>query len=621
MTDRETAPPAPPAPALRPLSIAVWAAWFGLTGGLLELAAFLARCLVFDPRNFNVSREFPWMFPAAGLAVAAPLGSLLALAVWAMPGRLGAKWAAGILAFPAVVGGLFRLPLSTAACLALGAGLAVRVGSWAGRHVEGFDRLARRGLVVSAAVVVALAVGVRVWPRGAIVAGAGVAGPSRATNVILIVLDTVRARSLSLYGYGRETSPELSRLAARGVRYDRAFSTAPWTAPSHASMFTGRWADEVSVGWGRPLDGAHPTLAGFLAGRGYDTAGFVANTTYCSYETGLDRGFQRYDDYDVTARSVLLCSALVRRGLTFAEKHPKLGRLVDAAMPSGVNRKDAARVSGDLLRWLDQGRADPSRPFFAFLNYYDAHHPYLPPGPEADGLLTPDESQMLRGWWGLDKRSLTPDQVALARDAYDRCIVSLDRQIGLLFDELGRRGLLEKTLVVITADHGEHLGENNLFGHGTSLYRPELHVPLVVIAPSNSRGGDAAERPRVVREPVSLRDIPATVVDHLGFSAVSPFPGRPLPNGDGRETDDSDRLVLSAVLAAPEDDPNKGGSPSARGALRSAVGWGHHYVVRSDGLEELFDLEADADERHNLVDTPGPSAATALARFRSTLRR
>ena len=114
---------------------------------------------------------------------------------------------------------------------------------------------------------------------------------SKPRNVILVVLDTVRADRLGLYGYSRNTTPNLDGLARRGVVFDRAFSTAPWTAPSHASLFTGRWPHELSVGWNRPLDGASPTLAEFLRAQGYATAGFVANTTYCSYETGLARGF------------------------------------------------------------------------------------------------------------------------------------------------------------------------------------------------------------------------------------------------------------------------------------------------------------------------------------------
>ena len=116
-------------------------------------------------------------------------------------------------------------------------------------------------------------------------------------NVLLIVLDTVRADRLSLYGYRRPTSPTLERLAKRGIRFDEARATAPWTLPSHASMFTGRWPHELDVNWHTPLGTKFPTLAEYLGSRGYATAGFVANVHYCSYEFGLDRGFTHYEDY------------------------------------------------------------------------------------------------------------------------------------------------------------------------------------------------------------------------------------------------------------------------------------------------------------------------------------
>src|SRR5262249_45638238 len=116
-------------------------------------------------------------------------------------------------------------------------------------------------------------------------------------NVLLIVLDTVGADHLSLYGYQRPTSPTIDELAPRGIRFDRAQATSSWTLPSHASMFTGRWPHELSVGWLTPLDGTHPTLAAFLGARGYATAGFVANTTYCASDSGLGLGFAAYHDY------------------------------------------------------------------------------------------------------------------------------------------------------------------------------------------------------------------------------------------------------------------------------------------------------------------------------------
>ncbi len=109
-------------------------------------------------------------------------------------------------------------------------------------------------------------------------------------NVLLIVLDTVAAGHLSLYGYSRPTSPTLDELAERGIRFDRVRATTSWTLPSHASMFTGRWPHEVSAGWLTPLDREFPTLADYLGQRGYATAGCVANYTYCAADSGLARG-------------------------------------------------------------------------------------------------------------------------------------------------------------------------------------------------------------------------------------------------------------------------------------------------------------------------------------------
>ena len=110
-------------------------------------------------------------------------------------------------------------------------------------------------------------------------------------------MDDVRIDDLSVYGYDRETTPNLARLARRAIRFDQARSTAPWTLPSHASMLTGRWPHELSVTVDRPLDATYPTMAEFLAGKGYATAGFVGNTFYCNSWYGLDRGFSHYEDF------------------------------------------------------------------------------------------------------------------------------------------------------------------------------------------------------------------------------------------------------------------------------------------------------------------------------------
>jgi arylsulfatase A-like enzyme len=258
------------------------------------------------------------------------------------------------------------------------------------------------------------------------------------------------------------------------------------------------------------------------------------------------------------------------------------------------------------------------------LNYFDAHHPYFPPAAEGGsgneegvsfGRLpeSPAEVQSIKSWWEADKRGLGPREIAVARDAYDRCIASLDRELGRLFEVLERRGLLRETLVIITADHGEHFGEQGLFGHGCSLYLPELHVPLVIVPPE---GSPTCETGRVVKEPASLRDLAATIASVVGplVAAASPFPGRSLLAGPRSPGD----LVLSELDAPPESDPNHGASPVCRGPLVSLVDRDFHYIRRSDGREELYDLENDRGETHDLVSTD--EGAETLRRFRQLQR-
>jgi arylsulfatase A-like enzyme len=177
------------------------------------------------------------------------------------------------------------------------------------------------------------------------------------------------------------------------------------------------------------------------------------------------------------------------------------------------------------LDWLDRQR-DPRRSFFAFLNFNDAHEPYK----LADGARhrfgrkpeTADELRIIELWSYFDKLTLPAQYLALARDSYDNCLAYLDDELGALVDELDRRGQLDDTWIVILGDHGEGLGEHDLFEHGQSLYSTEIRVPLLIVPPSGRQSGAA------VREIVSLRDLPATIADFVGLGTGAPFPGRSL---------------------------------------------------------------------------------------------
>jgi arylsulfatase A-like enzyme len=421
-------------------------------------------------------------------------------------------------------------------------------------------------------------------------AGRDAPGP----NVLLVVLDTVRADHLSLLGYDRETSPNLSRLARRGITFQQARSTAPWTLPSHASMMTGRWPHELSTGINHPLDATHVTLAEHLAAKGYATAGFVGNAAYCGIETGLGRGFAHFEDHEKTVADILWTSALGQRILLQGIFRPERRT---GGTPNDYHRKDAAQIRRDMLAWVE---SQQGRPFFAFLNLYDAHDPYMPPtGFNSHFGVRPRSAAdlaIMERWFIQDKKKLTPGEIQSVLDAYDDGIAYLDEQIGELIDDLDWLGLLAHTLVIITADHGEHLGEHELYGHASSLYDAEIHVPLLIILPEQAHAG------KVVAAQVSLRDLAATVADLTG-PGDSPFPGRTLARywaGAAPPPEPS----LSEVDVPVATAPNQGRSPVFRGPMKAVAAGKYVYVRNGDGREELFDVEADPMQLRNVAGLP-----------------
>ena len=605
---------APAIPRLRSagaiLAVAVWA---GLLTGLAEVGVVAVREAIgarvtADLLRWN--RHALWMAPLSDGFIVATVGLVLAVVALIAPrfGRRIAGIVLGVLAFGAI---LQRVPsLHEGAKWAFACGLGVQAARLARRHVVGFGRVLKRSLP---ALLAGMAILGPIEYRRVIRAETRVlaalpAPPAEAPNVVLLVLDTVRADHLSLYGYDRLTSPNLARLAARGVRFDAARSPAPWTLPSHASLLTGRWSHQLSADEDHAMNREYPTLAEFLGSRGYATAGFVANTYYCNAAYGLDRGFARYEDcYEndqVNVGEVVRASSLGRLATRAAAS-------LEWCPPLEANEgKTAERLNRDALAWIDAHR---DRPFFAFLNYLDAHDPYiLPEGDHKRFGLRPETSEdfaTLRGWHDGNKQHVTTHQVDLVRDAYDDCIAYLDGQVGRLIDDLEGRGLLANTIVVITADHGEQLGEHHLYGHGRSLYRQELEVPLIVMAPGIPQGA-------IVEEPASLRDVAATVADLMGRKRTSPFPGVSLAESwSGGPA----RPVLSEVAHRPKTrskNPNR--PPAWRGPMASIVARDREYIRNADGREELYDL-ADPDESRDLAKSP--EAESLLPPFRETLDR
>jgi arylsulfatase A-like enzyme len=587
------------------------ALWLGLATGPLEVALVLATKPLRDPTPglFHMNRHILWMIPLFDLLL-----FLIAGAGLAVLARVRSRFSASRAAFGLLFLSLLCLALAIrsmhpAAAAVLAAGLALRGARRLETTLFGGGRFVRWTAAGLAALVVGLfglTLGREALAELAVNVRLGTA-PSRRPNVLLVVMDTVGAGHMSLYGYDRETTPNLARLARRGVRFDEARSTAPWTLPSHASMFTGRWPHELSASFEGPLDGQAPTLAEYLSGQGYVTAGFIANTLYCSAESGLARGFVHYEDHEVSLASLVHSAAFGQRLLEkcAAPARRLVKRLGGSQVSAAGERpqkpyKDADRVGSDALGWLDR---QPARPFFLFLNLYDAHTPYLLPDACGGHFgLAPsgrEDYALLNSFWDAGKQKLSPRDLELARDAYDDCIASMDAQLGRFLHELERRNLLRDTLVIVTADHGEQFGEHELYGHAGSLYRPEVHVPLLIVPPG---GIDHAQ---VIPEPVSLRNIPATVADVVGSPGASPFPGSSLAwhwnPGGSRARAPIEDLVLSEVASPATSNANHGRSPVFRGSMSSIVARGSVYIRNGDGGEELYNLANDPAESRNLV--------------------
>ena len=597
---------APSAPV--PISgrrIAVGLLWFALATSAAEVALWMFRTEV--RRSVVLGHQYFWLIPMGYGVLFAAIG----LVAWALSrtGRLAATESRviGLGSFVMFAGSLFLHPgLSDLAGAILALGLAVQTARLAARFPVFARRLMARTLPIVGTVAIVPAIGFAaapVWTAWR--AGAALPPPvsASAPNVLLIVLDTVRAKSMSLYGYAGDTTPKIDAFAARGVVFNRALSTSPWTLPSHGSMFTGRYPAELSGDFTERMDDTHPMLAEELGRSGYLTAGFVANTSFGGAEFGLGRGFHHYEDHPTSLRSALLATSAGGELLT-ATGVPGLFR------DEKFGRKSADAINRSFLRWLSS--REGGRPFFVFLNYFDAHDPYLAPEPFMRRFrATRPEGRL----WSRQTLDWSPDDVRELNAAYDGTIAYLDDRVGWLLDELQRRGELDRTIVVITSDHGEHFGEHGLLEHASSLYMPLLHVPLVVVHPSSVPAGVR------VQTSVSLRDLPATMLDLAGQGAASRLRGRSLAalwTGDGAAGAPSP--LLSEASQITERYPSH--YPARQGRMRSIVVDGMHYILNlGSGREELYDLGRDPDELIDLSAREAPRLPAYRDRIEDALQR
>jgi arylsulfatase A-like enzyme len=562
---------------------------FGLAAGTTELWFQLAPLLA---RRFSPGPPFLVQIAALQGALGAALGlaasPLLRLrrGTALHVGALAAAWY-GLERWVAVDSPMLK-PLEVA--IPLGAALLVPLGL----------RLARRRPRLPWAVLAAALAGALAAPSLYLRATTPPSPPRAelpparpgSPDVVLVVLDTVRARNVSSYGYARPTAPELDALAREGALFLDATSPSTWSLPSHASLFTGRYPSSHGAhAEHRYLDRRFPTLAEVLAARGYATYCFTANA-WISDGLGLTRGFAWQD------------TSLRQRGgaaLGFSFAHRLLDRL-------GLQDTDkgGATVAASFEAWARARPASDGRPAFAFLNFIEAHFPYhqLPRDAlfrftdRAYGELRSISLDLLGQQMGGEGRPVE-EAGGPARDMYDGGVAHSSRLLSRVVEALRARGTLDRTVLVVLADHGEILGERGgFFGHGPSLYQETVGVPLLVRYPPRVPAGLR------VAEPVTTLGVFATVLDLAGIeppptlqagSLVPLLAGGPAAAGGPILAELHDLSTMGEFAERP--DPQMRGQRRYRLLREGPI----KLVATSRGEHFLYDLAADPGETRDLA--------------------
>jgi arylsulfatase A-like enzyme len=401
--------------------------------------------------------------------------------------------------------------------------------------------------------------------------GGAAGGPS----VLVVSLDTTRADHV-------DGLPTFTRLAREGTRWTQAIAAAPITEPSHLAMLTGVAPFRSGVvSNGTDLGDQPALLSRVLSARGWATAAFVAGFPLHS-KYGWGQGFQVYDD-DFGALPGLEVLTLKKAWNQVAIKEHAL------------RERSADRVLRRAVPWLEAHR---DRPFFAFVHFYDPHGPYHSPrNGELGAVPREGEALPLPAYWPAADRTITSAE--WLRQAYALEVETVDDAVGRLLAALGNR--LDGTVVIVTADHGESLGEHAVwFDHGDDLYDPSLRVPLVVRYPPKVAAG-------VTRTcQVAGVDVAATVLDLLGVDDGLPRDGRSLA-----ETTCGDRAVVSSTTAG-----RFVSRPPVDHALRAER---RKLILPRERPVELYDLEADPGELRSLA--PSAEAESRAAALRALLEQ
>jgi arylsulfatase A-like enzyme len=387
-------------------------------------------------------------------------------------------------------------------------------------------------------------------------------------NILFITVDALRADHLELNGYSRETAPELSALAANGMYFSNATVQAPITIPSLFVIMSG------NLLLGERMPDNEKTLAEWLKEHGYTTAAFVRNPLIELNTRGLSRGFDYFfcpEPVASTGDSEENISVLGERQLY--ERDLRAEELLEKA-----------------YEWLSENQTN--QPFFLWVHLFDPHDPYSPPAPY-DSMFDEDYTGTMTGdirkpqgnekplWEEVEKNPPPEDREHLIA-LYDGEIRYTSEQIGIFLEKVKSRGLADTTLIVVSSDHGESLGEHNLWGHGLSLYEPELRVPLIMVLPGTIPAGN------VISEPVEAADIVPTLFAVLDMEVEENFGGKDLtPYFKGGTDLEAGAFALWGPLCSFKTESWK-------------------LIASDEGHVELYNLKSDPLEKRNVAsDNPG----------------
>jgi arylsulfatase A-like enzyme len=379
-------------------------------------------------------------------------------------------------------------------------------------------------------------------------------------HVLILCLDTLRADRLGCYGGTGNLTPNLDALAAQATRWERCSASSPWTVPSHASMFTGKHpsshgaysfeVEDMSVDNCFVLEEEQWTLAEALRGKGYATAGIVANAVYLKGEFGLSQGFDHWS----------------------------------------ISRERAPRLCSNVLGWIDDRaqQRDSDRPWTMFVNFMDTHRPYnvepLPGEREYDQATEYSSDLLNRLYQQVIVRGEEAGDLGLTlQDQYNRAVRNLDLALGEFFEELKQRGLWDDLLLVVVSDHGEYFGEHGLVEHSKDVYEPALSVPLLIKYPGQTVGEVRSERAGSAHLPALILDgLTSEVSDQLGPD----FPQRP---GGGFVVSENHYSRLPDILHPTVGERFR--------RVRTVVYDGPFKLIQSsDGNHELYNLGEDPGE-------------------------